>query len=72
MSALQERSGSGGGCLCGAVRYTIRGPIRPTAVACHCMNCRKFTGGLWVGTCARPKGSGREFTNHKSITGDTK
>lgn len=42
-----------GRCLCGAVRFSIRGPLRPTAVACHCTTCRKFTGGIWVGTCAR-------------------
>ena len=42
-----------GRCLCGAVQFTIRGPLRPTAVACHCRTCRKFTGGLWVGTCVR-------------------
>ncbi len=34
--------------------------------------CRKFTGGLWVGICARPKGSGHKLANHKSITGDMK
>ena len=42
-----------GRCLCGAVRFSIRGPLRSSAVACHCTTCRKFTGGLWVGTCAR-------------------
>jgi len=42
-----------GCCLCGAVRFRIVGPLRPTAVACHCTSCRRFTGGLWVGTCAR-------------------
>jgi len=42
-----------GRCLCGAVRFTVRGPLRSTAVACHCKSCRRFTGGLWVGTCAR-------------------
>jgi hypothetical protein len=32
-----------GGCLCGAVRYEIRGPLRPV-VNCHCGQCRKFHG----------------------------
>jgi len=41
-----------GRCLCGAVRYSIRGPLRPTAVCCHCTTCRRFTGGLWIGTTA--------------------
>lgn len=29
-----------GGCLCGSVRYTIRGPMRDVW-ACHCMLCRR-------------------------------
>jgi len=41
-----------GRCLCGSVKFSIRGPLRPTAVACHCTTCRRFTGGLWVGTSA--------------------
>lgn len=32
-----------GGCLCGAVRYSVRGPLRPV-VACHCTQCRKSSG----------------------------
>lgn len=32
-----------GGCLCGAVRYTIDGPVR-NIVACHCGQCRRTTG----------------------------
>ena len=32
-----------GGCLCGAIRYTIDAPV--TALrACHCLNCQKHTG----------------------------
>ena len=32
-----------GGCLCGAIRYTISAPV--TALrACHCLNCQKHTG----------------------------
>ncbi|MEX1994410.1 MAG: GFA family protein [Steroidobacteraceae bacterium] len=42
-----------GRCLCGGVRFAIRGALRQSAVACHCTTCRRFTGGLWVGTCAR-------------------
>lgn len=32
-----------GSCLCGNVRYTVRGPLRPV-VACHCLQCRKTSG----------------------------
>jgi len=32
-----------GGCLCGAIRYTISAPV--TALrACHCKNCQKASG----------------------------
>jgi hypothetical protein len=33
----------GGGCLCAAVRYQVRGPLRGV-VACHCSNCRRWHG----------------------------
>lgn len=32
-----------GGCLCGAVRYRVSGPLRPI-IACHCRQCRKTSG----------------------------
>ncbi len=32
-----------GGCLCGAVRYETRTPLRPVMV-CHCGQCRKWHG----------------------------
>ena len=32
-----------GSCLCGAVRYEVRGPLRDV-VNCHCGQCRKFHG----------------------------
>ncbi len=40
-----------GGCHCGAVRYSIAGEPRHSAV-CHCETCRRTTGALttaWVG-----------------------
>ena len=33
-----------GGCLCGAVRYEVRGPLRDV-VTCHCSMCHKLHGG---------------------------
>jgi hypothetical protein len=32
-----------GGCLCGAIRYTIDSPITGLR-ACHCLNCQKTSG----------------------------
>jgi len=37
-----------GGCLCGAVRYRVRGVLRPTLSACHCSQCRRHHGALGV------------------------
>ena len=41
-----------GGCLCGAVRYEVRGALRPV-VACHCSQCRRMTGHFLAATAAR-------------------
>jgi hypothetical protein len=32
-----------GRCLCGAVAYEVRGPVRDV-VLCHCSECRRWTG----------------------------
>ena len=32
-----------GGCLCGAIRYTVLGPLREVVV-CHCSRCRRQHG----------------------------
>lgn len=42
----------GGGCLCGAVRYEVAGPLRPV-VLCHCSQCRRSTGHFMAATAAR-------------------
>ncbi len=36
-----------GGCLCGAVRFAITGPIR-NIVYCHCSQCRKAQGSAFA------------------------
>ena len=43
---------STGGCLCGAVRYEVRGSLRPIVV-CHCGQCRRATGHVMAATAAR-------------------
>jgi hypothetical protein len=42
-----------GGCLCGAVRYEVRGPLRPV-INCHCGQCRR-TSGHFVAATAAPR-----------------
>lgn len=41
-----------GHCLCGAVSFEVRGPLRQV-VACHCDACRRWTGSLFNATAAR-------------------
>ena len=41
-----------GGCLCGAVRYQINGPVKNVS-CCHCSQCRKQTG-LYYATVEMP------------------
>lgn len=38
-----------GGCLCGAVRFTTRDPLRGV-VYCHCSQCRRQTGHFYAAT----------------------
>ena len=42
-----------GGCLCGAVRYRVTGPLRPVSY-CHCSQCRIQTG-LAVAATSAPR-----------------
>jgi hypothetical protein len=43
---------TGGSCLCGAVRYTVSGELRPV-IACHCSQCRKTSGHHVAASSAR-------------------
>ena len=46
---MTESSIHHGSCLCGAVRIQVKGPLAPPD-ACHCTNCRKFSGHVMAGT----------------------
>ncbi len=45
--------GAAGSCLCGAIQYRVRGPLRDV-VFCHCSRCRRTHGHFSAHTaCAR-------------------
>ena len=48
-----------GGCACGAVRYTSRGPAL-FALNCHCRDCQRESGGAFVPVLAVER-AGFEF-----------
>jgi hypothetical protein len=44
-----------GRCLCGAVEFSVKGPLRPV-VYCHCTMCRRASGHFVAATaCAMPQ-----------------
>jgi hypothetical protein len=43
-----------GGCLCGAVRFEIHGPLRPI-IYCHCGMCRRTSGHFAAATACAPQ-----------------
>jgi hypothetical protein len=46
------REPASGRCLCGAVRYEVRGPLRDVLL-CHCVECRRWSGHAFAATAAR-------------------
>jgi len=47
-----ENKITNGGCLCGSVRYEVKGPLRDI-VNCHCSMCQKLHGNFGAHTKAR-------------------
>ena len=41
-----------GRCICGAVAFEVRGPLRDVLV-CHCSECRRWAGHAWAAAAAR-------------------
>lgn len=50
-----------GSCLCGAIRFTVAGPLADPG-ACHCTQCRKQSGHVWA--------SGEVAISDVDITGE--
>lgn len=46
---MTEPETHSGGCLCGAVRYSAKGPLRDV-IYCHCSQCRRQTGLYFAAT----------------------
>ncbi len=49
---MANEKGGSGGCLCGGVRYLVKGALSDVS-ACHCSQCRRTTGHFFAATtCA--------------------
>lgn len=62
-----------GGCLCGAIRYRVRGEAIARTL-CHCVSCRRATGGVTVAWAVFPqpdveitRGQVREYSSSAGI-----
>jgi hypothetical protein len=49
---MAVREAASGRCLCGAVRYEVRGALRGVLL-CHCVECRRWSGHAFAATAAR-------------------
>jgi hypothetical protein len=55
-----------GGCLCGAIRFEINGPVG-AATYCHCSMCRKAHGTAFRARLSVPKSSFRFTQGQESL-----
>lgn len=63
-----------GGCLCGRVRFRVRGPFQMFHL-CHCSQCRKATGSAHASNIFTAPGnidwlSGKELIRHFQLRGE--
>lgn len=65
MAEIEKPVRATGGCLCGAVRYAVRGPLRDV-IACHCNQCRRMSG-HYVAATATPRGD-LDITGEADLT----
>lgn len=49
---MGARTHASGRCLCGSVRYEVRGPLRDVLL-CHCVECRRWSGHVFAATAAQ-------------------
>jgi hypothetical protein len=54
-SPMTDGARASGRCLCEAVRYELRGPLRDV-VLCHCIECRRWSGHVLAATAVRREG----------------
>ncbi len=52
LTTVQHKDFYTGSCLCGAIRYQVKGKLRDV-VNCHCSLCRKFHGHFGAYTAAK-------------------
>jgi len=52
---MTVKARASGRCLCGAVRYELRGQLRDVIV-CHCIECRRWTGHVLAATAVPREG----------------
>jgi hypothetical protein len=49
---MSARARASGRCLCGSVRYEVRGPLRDVLL-CHCVECRRWAGHVFAAAAAQ-------------------
>mgnify|MGYP003543491364 CR=1 FL=1 len=56
-----------GGCLCGAFRFAVRGPLADVRL-CHCDTCRRANGSAFSANCRVPRNCFELLTDATTLT----